>query len=69
MVRELDELLTAKVTSINMTDQMECETVLSTEMQQIASTAIGATLRGMKKQEIKLPDPGTPETDSSQEAA
>ncbi|MCG8414775.1 MAG: hypothetical protein MI746_11210 [Pseudomonadales bacterium] len=61
IVRVLNDALTAQVTALNMLDHMQCEATLSTEMQQLASAAIGATLRGIKKQEVKLPDPETPE--------
>ncbi len=69
ITRELNELLTAQVTALNLADHMQSDISLLPELQQIAMTAIGATLRGMKKQEIELPSPTSPQPDAEQEAA
>lgn len=73
MTQILNESLTAQVSSLNMADRIESEVTLTPEALQIASTAIGATLRGMKKQEFQMPDPvspdPTPDSESEQEAA
>lgn len=61
MVKVLDESLTAQVTSMNMADRMQSDVTLTPETQQIASLAIGATLRGMKREELTVPSPDAPE--------
>ncbi len=61
MCRVLDEALTAKVSTLNMAEQLEGELELAPDVQQIASTAIGGTLRGIKPQNAELPDPQSPE--------
>jgi len=65
---ELNELLAAQVTPLNLSDHMQGDETLTTEYQQIALTAIGATLRGLKKPQSS--DSGKSDADSaSQEAA
>lgn len=67
MTRTLDELLSANVGSFNMADVLESDIELTPELQQISLTAIGATLRGMKRQEQS--QPVDPEPAPEQEAA
>lgn len=71
ITKQLDELLSAQVTALNLVDHMQSDISLLPELQQIAGAAIGATLRGIKRQEAKLPDPVNPEPnpDAEQEAA
>lgn len=71
LTAELNELLAAQVTSLNLADHMQGDEDLTSEFQQTALAALGATLRGMKKIE-KQPEPETtpdPEDDKEQEAA
>ena len=68
MERVLDEALTAKVSTLNLSGRIESELKLSLEDQQIASAAIGGTLRGMKPQEIELPGPQSPEPPPEEKA-
>lgn len=46
---ELNELLAAQVSALDLADYMQGDDELSPEYQQLALTAIGATLRGLKK--------------------
>ena len=48
---ELDNMLAAKVANFNLADELDSDVELTPELQQSAFAAIGATLRGSKKQE------------------
>lgn len=67
ITRVLDEMLSAQVTAFNMADVLESDVELSLELQQTAATAIGATLRGINRQEESKPI--DPEPAPEQEAA
>ncbi len=57
MCAALNDALTAKVTSLNLAEHIDSEFELTSDLQQHSAYAIGATLRGMKKQEASQPDP------------
>lgn len=63
LTAELDELLAAQVSSLDLVDSMQTRDELTPEMQQQGLTAIGATLRGLRKAASKTAP------DSEQEAA
>jgi len=66
MVAALDEMLAAQVSSFSLTDGIEIDTEVSSEVLQICMAPIGACLRGAKKPEpAEDPEPTT----SEQEAA
>jgi MSHA biogenesis protein MshI len=49
LTAELDQLLAAKVSSLDLAESLDSEEELTSEFQQLGLTAIGATLRGLKK--------------------
>jgi MSHA biogenesis protein MshI len=65
---ELNELLAAQVTPLDLSAHMQGDETLTPEYQQLGFTAIGATLRGLKKPGPKRDDNDGAEQ-SSQEAA
>jgi len=65
LTRELDSLLPSKVSALDLSQHLEGDVTLTPELQQVALTAIGATLRGARRQETE-PEP---ETGTEQEAA
>ncbi len=70
MTRVLDEMLSAKVTALDLAGSLESDVELTPEILQIGATAIGATLRGIKKQqEQESPEPADPDPETEQEAA
>ena len=68
LTRELDELLAAQVAPLDLADFMRGDEELTPDYQQLALTAIGATLRGLKKPEQGSGPEDTSES-ASQEAA
>lgn len=63
LTAELDQLLAAQVVSLDLAGLMESKEELTSQFQQQGLTAIGATLRGLKKAKSETA------TDSEQEAA
>lgn len=64
LTRELNELLSANVSTLNLADHIQGDESLTTGFQQIAWSALGATMRGLdKKKETAA------EAESGQEAA
>ena len=57
MCTALDELLSAQVTALDLTSHINSKIELTPELQQQCAYAIGATMRGMKMQDAKQPDP------------
>lgn len=69
MCAALNDALAAQVTALNLSDRLQGKVTLTAEQQQLSAYAIGATLRGMQKQEAKQPDPAEPEQPPAEEAA
>lgn len=63
----LDEMLSAQVSSFDLGNMLGSDVELTSELQQICATAIGATLRGIKRKEQA--EPVDPEPAPEQEAA
>lgn len=68
LTSELNDLLAAQVLPLDMSAHMQGDEPLTPEFQQLALTAIGATLRGLKKPESNNSDKDGAEQ-NSQEAA
>ncbi len=60
LTNELDELLAANVSSLNLTDYIDGDESMTAEFQQLAFSALGATLRGIEKRQ----DADSDETDA-----
>lgn len=74
MLASLNEMLDGQISILDLSKHLNSAVELSPETQQICMSAIGGTLRGMKKASPEQPQPGTDDssTDSSanaQEAA
>ncbi len=72
MVAALNDSLAAQVTSLNLADHIDSGIDLTPELQQLGANAIGASMRGIKKQEAKpdpAPAPADPEQPPTEEAA
>ncbi|MEX2470094.1 MAG: hypothetical protein WD396_10090 [Pseudohongiellaceae bacterium] len=67
LTRELDSLLPAKVSALDLSRHLDGDVTQTPELQQVALTAIGATLRGGRKQE-KESGPADAEAEESDES-
>ena len=66
MLDALNELLTARVTALDIANHLYTSVALTPETQQICMAAIGATLRGSKKRSMPVqPDPDFPNPEST----